>query len=67
MAIWAILAAPLLMSVDLRTIKKDYKDILQNKAVIEVNQDILGMQGKRIYKVSTSKYTPPQMPIMCPT
>ena len=29
MAMWAIFAAPLLMSVDLRTIKPDYKAILQ--------------------------------------
>lgn len=52
MAMWAIFAAPLLMSVDLRTIRPEYKAILQNKAVIAVNQDPLGLQGKRIYKVS---------------
>lgn len=50
MAMWAIFAAPLLMSVDLRTIRSEYKAILQNKAVIGVNQDPLGIQGKRIYK-----------------
>nr|CAI5835205.1 unnamed protein product [Callosobruchus analis] len=50
MAIWAILAAPLLMSVDLRTIKPEYKAILQNKKIIAVDQDILGIQGRRIYK-----------------
>uniref|UniRef100_T1JHV1 Alpha-galactosidase n=1 Tax=Strigamia maritima TaxID=126957 RepID=T1JHV1_STRMM len=50
MAMWAILAAPLLMSVDLRTIKKDYRDILQNRLIIEVDQDVLGIQGKRLYK-----------------
>lgn len=52
MAMWAIFAAPLLMSVDLRTIRPEYKAILQNKAVIAVNQDPLGLQGKRIYKAS---------------
>lgn len=50
MAMWAIFAAPLLMSVDLRTIKPDYKAILQNKKIIAVNQDLLGIQGRRIYK-----------------
>ncbi|XP_069987902.1 alpha-N-acetylgalactosaminidase isoform X2 [Penaeus vannamei] len=50
MAMWAIFAAPLLMSVDLRTIRPEYKAILQNQAVIAVNQDPLGIQGKRIYK-----------------
>lgn len=52
MAIWAILAAPLLMSVDLRTIRPEYKAILQNKKIIAVDQDPLGIQGRRIYKVS---------------
>ncbi|VEN45457.1 unnamed protein product [Callosobruchus maculatus] len=50
MAIWAILAAPLLMSVDLRTIKPEYKAILQNRKIIAVDQDPLGIQGRRIYK-----------------
>lgn len=52
MAIWAILAAPLLMSVDLRTIRPEYKAILQNKKIISVDQDPLGIQGRRIYKVN---------------
>lgn len=52
MAIWAILAAPLLMSVDLRTIRPEYKAILQNKKIIAVDQDPLGIQGRRIYKVN---------------
>jgi len=50
MAIWAIMAAPLLMSVDLRTIRPEYKAILQNRKIIAVDQDPLGIQGKRIYK-----------------
>ena len=52
MAIWAILAAPLIMSVDLRTIRPEYKAILQNKKIIAIDQDKLGIQGRRIYKVS---------------
>ncbi|XP_039301324.1 alpha-N-acetylgalactosaminidase-like, partial [Nilaparvata lugens] len=50
MAMWAILAAPLLMSVDLRSIRPEYKAILQNKKIIAVDQDPLGIQGRRIYK-----------------
>lgn len=50
MAMWAILAAPLLMSVDLRTIRPEYKAILQNRKIIAVDQDPLGIQGRRIYK-----------------
>lgn len=49
MAIWAILAAPLLMSTELRDVKPEYKAILQNKEIIAVNQDKLGIQGKRVY------------------
>ncbi|KAJ8963733.1 hypothetical protein NQ314_005417, partial [Rhamnusium bicolor] len=50
MALWAILAAPLPMSVDLRTIRPEYKAILQNRKIISVDQDPLGIQGRRIYK-----------------
>ncbi|XP_011298198.1 alpha-N-acetylgalactosaminidase [Fopius arisanus] len=50
MALWAIFAAPLLMSVDLRTIRPEFKAILQNRKIIAVNQDPLGIQGRRIYK-----------------
>ena len=39
------------MSVDLRTIRPEYKAILQNRKIIEVDQDPLGIQGRRIYKV----------------
>lgn len=51
MAIWAIVAAPLIASVDLRTIRPESKALLQNKATIAVNQDPLGIQGHRVYKV----------------
>jgi len=46
MALWAILAAPLIMSNDLRSIKPEMKAILLNKNVIAINQDPLGMQGR---------------------
>lgn len=49
-ALWAILAAPLLMSVDLRTIQPEFEAILKNRKIIAVDQDPLGIQGRRIYK-----------------
>lgn len=49
-AIWSILAAPLLMSVDLRTIRPEFKEILLNRKIISIDQDPLGIQGRRIYK-----------------
>lgn len=48
MAMWCIFAAPLLMSVDLRTINDRSKALLQNKYAIAINQDPRGIQGKRI-------------------
>lgn len=48
MAIWAIMAAPLIMSVDLRTIEPQFKDILLNKDIISINQDPLGIQGRLV-------------------
>ncbi|XP_041357991.1 alpha-N-acetylgalactosaminidase-like isoform X2 [Gigantopelta aegis] len=49
MALWAIMASPLLMSNDLRIIRAESKAILQNKMAISINQDPLGIQGKRVY------------------
>lgn len=50
MALWTILAAPLFMSTDLRTISDGSRKILQNKLMIKINQDPLGIQGRRILK-----------------
>ncbi|XP_025423362.1 alpha-N-acetylgalactosaminidase-like [Sipha flava] len=50
MAIWAVLAAPLLMSNKLKEIRPEFKEILQNKEVIKINQDALGIQGHRVFK-----------------
>ncbi|XP_056150645.1 alpha-N-acetylgalactosaminidase-like [Lampris incognitus] len=50
MALWAIMAAPLFMSNDLRTISSGARAILQNKMIISINQDPMGVQGRRIIK-----------------
>ncbi|XP_070317904.1 alpha-galactosidase A isoform X3 [Odocoileus virginianus] len=50
MALWAIMAAPLLMSNDLRHISPEAKALLQDKDVIAINQDRLGRQGYRLRK-----------------
>lgn len=52
MALWAIMAAPLFMSVDLRTIRPEFKEILLNRQIIAVNQDPLGKMGRRIVSVN---------------
>lgn len=51
MAVWAIMAAPLIMSVDLRTIEPKFRELLLNKDVIAINQDPLGIQGLLVFKV----------------
>ncbi|KAI5082671.1 hypothetical protein GOP47_0002414 [Adiantum capillus-veneris] len=46
-SIWALMKAPLLIGCDVRNIGKDTLDILSNTEVIAVNQDSLGVQGKK--------------------
>nr|XP_002720395.1 alpha-galactosidase A [Oryctolagus cuniculus] len=53
MALWAIMAAPLIMSNDLRHISPQAKSLLQNKDVIAINQDPLGKQGYLLRKESS--------------
>jgi alpha-galactosidase len=49
MALWAILAAPMLAGNDIRTMKDETKDILLNREVIAVDQDPKGEQGHRVW------------------
>ncbi|XP_072171001.1 alpha-N-acetylgalactosaminidase-like [Diadema setosum] len=48
MALWAIMAVQMSMSNDLRTLAPWAKEILQNKEIIAVNQDPLGIMGNRV-------------------
>lgn len=47
MALWSIMAAPLIMSSDLRVIELRFQEILQNKNLISINQDKLGIMGQQ--------------------
>jgi len=47
MAVWSILAAPLIMGNDLRSVVPNHSLILLNKEAIAVDQDPLGKQGIR--------------------
>lgn len=49
MALWAILAAPLLAGNDVRSMNAETKDLLLNPEVIAVDQDAKGVQGRRIW------------------
>lgn len=50
MALWALLAAPLLAGNDLRTMTPETKELLTNAEVIAVDQDAKGVQGHRIWQ-----------------
>jgi alpha-galactosidase len=45
---WALLAAPLISGNDLRNMSKETLEILTNREVIAVDQDALGMQGRKV-------------------
>jgi len=46
---WCILAAPLITGNDLKNMSPQIKEILINKNLIAINQDVLGKQGFKIY------------------
>ncbi|KAJ3682900.1 hypothetical protein LUZ60_013127 [Juncus effusus] len=47
-SIWALMKAPLLIGCDVRNMTKETFEILSNKEVISVNQDSLGVQGRKV-------------------
>ena len=47
-ALWALLKAPLLIGCDVVDIKPETMEILGNEEIIAINQDKLGIQGKRV-------------------
>lgn len=63
MAMWCMLAAPLIMSADLRSIRPEFREILLNREAIKIDQDPLGIQAKRILRQGDiDVYTRPVMP-----
>lgn len=51
MSMWCMMNSPLMLGMDLRKVEKgdDIWKIISNKALIDLNQDALGIQAKRIY------------------
>jgi alpha-galactosidase len=47
---WCLLAAPLIAGNDVRNMSAEIQEILTNKEVIAVDQDPLGMEGRRVWK-----------------
>lgn len=50
MTLWAMLAAPLMLGNDLRTMSPATIALLENRGVIAIDQDALGRQARRIRK-----------------
>ncbi|PWJ61494.1 MULTISPECIES: carbohydrate-binding protein [unclassified Fibrobacter] len=52
MTMWSIMAAPIMISSDVRKMSDQVKDLYLNKDMIAINQDSLGVQGHRISNVN---------------
>jgi len=49
-ALWCMLAAPLMVNLDVRAMPDSVKSVLLNKELIAIDQDAEGRQGSTIYK-----------------
>jgi alpha-galactosidase len=54
-SLWAILAAPLMAGNDLTTMSPAVRAILTNREVIAVDQDVLGIEGRRAVKLGDTE------------
>ncbi|EPS61200.1 glycosyl hydrolase family-like protein, partial [Genlisea aurea] len=48
-SLWALMKSPLLIGCDVRNMSPETFEILSNEEVIAVNQDSLGVQGRKVY------------------
>ncbi len=51
MTMWSIMAAPIMISSDVRNMSDETKGLYLNKDMIAINQDSLGVQGHRVSNV----------------
>ena len=58
-ALWCMMASPLLLGNDVRTMSEDVVKIITNKRLIAIDQDKLGKQAKRIQKGSVDVLVKP--------
>ncbi|XP_041025135.1 alpha-galactosidase 3 [Juglans microcarpa x Juglans regia] len=52
-SIWALMKSPLLIGCDVRNMTAETFEILTNKEIIAVNQDPLGVQGRKVHVTGT--------------
>src|SRR5260370_22501175 len=60
-SLWCMLAAPLMAGNDLAHMTPEILEILTNKEVIAVDQDPLGLEGRRVRKTGDSEVWAKQM------
>lgn len=48
-SLWCLIKSPLLIGADITRMDADTREILMNKEVIDVNQDVLGVQGRLLH------------------
>lgn len=53
--LWTMAASPIILGNDLRVMTPDVKAIIANREVIAVNQDPLGVQGKKISQIGKTE------------
>lgn len=51
MSIWCIACSPLMIGCDIRNMEKDTAVLLTNREVLAINQDKLGIPGRRVKRV----------------
>jgi alpha-galactosidase len=51
MSMWCMMAAPLMIGCDIRNMDETTRHILLNKDIIGIDQDSLGKQGFRVYRM----------------
>lgn len=61
-SLWSLMKAPLLIGCDLTNMTADTLRILSNTEVIAINQDPLGIQGRRVWSDGTPSATHPVAP-----
>ncbi|HBG69416.1 MAG TPA: alpha-galactosidase [Bacteroidales bacterium] len=49
-ALWAMLAAPLILNCDVRNLDQQTKNIILNNEIIAIDQDSLGVQGEIVFE-----------------
>ena len=55
MSLWCMLAAPLIVAADVRSMSADTRAIVMNRELIAIDQDAKGAQGQRVSRVGETE------------